>query len=103
MPNDKVINYVKRVMYLSDYAKEIRLSNIFRLLKRQYRNATENSMNLTEQYAFKTAVMEFLKNELTFTVIFEGVMFYAVYENLVTKQISLAELTVRTQEGIYKK
>lgn len=96
VPNDKVINYVKRVMYLSDYAKEIRLSNIFRLLKRQYRNATENSMNLTEQYAFKTAVMEFLKNELTFTVIFEGVMFYAVYENLVTKQISLAELTVMT-------
>lgn len=33
VPNDKVINYVKRVMYLSDYAKEIRLSNIFRLLK----------------------------------------------------------------------
>lgn len=96
VPNDKVINYVKRVMYLSDYAKEIRLSNIFRLLKRQYRNATENSMNLTEQYAFKTAVMEFLKNEFTFTVIFEGVMFYAVYENLVTKQISLAELTIMT-------
>lgn len=96
VPNDKVINYVKRVMYLSDYAKEIRLSNIFRLLKRQYQKATECSMNLADKYAFKTAAMEFLKNELTFTVIFEGVMFYAVYENLVTKQISLAELTVMT-------
>lgn len=96
VPNDKVINYVKRVMYLSDYAKEIRLSNIFRLLKRQYHNATEDSINLADKYAFKTAAMEFLKNEFTFTVIFEGVMFYAVYENLVTKQISLAELTVMT-------
>ncbi len=96
VPNDKVINYVKRVMYLSDYAKEIRLSNIFRLLKRQYQNATECSMNLADKYAFKTAAMEFIKNELTFTVIFEGVMFYAAYENLVTKQISLAGLTVMT-------
>lgn len=96
VPNDKVINYVNRIMYLADYAKEIRLSNVFRLLKKQYRNATESSMNLADEYAFKTAVMEFLKNELTFTIIFEGVMFYAVYENLVTKQISLAELTVMT-------
>lgn len=96
VPNDKVINYVKRVMYLSDYAKEIRLSNIFRLLKRQYQKATECSMNLADKYAFKTAVMEFIKSELTFTVIFEGVMFYAVYENIVTKQISLAGLTVMT-------
>lgn len=94
--NDKVINYVKRVMYLSDYTKELRLSNIFRLLKWQHQEATKRSMELADRYAFKTAVMEFLKNELTFTVIFEGVMFYAVYENLVTKQISLAELTVMT-------
>ena len=48
---------------------------------------------LVERYQ---AAMEFIKNELTFTVIFEGVMFYAVYENLVTKQISLAGLTVMT-------
>lgn len=95
-PNDKVIHYVNRMMYLSDYAKEIRLSNVFRLLTRQYQDATGRSMDLADKYAFKTAVMEFLKNLFTFTVIFEGVLFYAVYENLVTKQISLAELTVMT-------
>lgn len=94
--NDKVINYVNRIMYLSDYAKEIRLSNVFRLLTRQYQDATKRNMDLADKYAFKTAVMEFLKNEFTFTVIFEGVMLFAIYENLVTKQISLAELTVMT-------
>lgn len=40
--------------------------------------------------------MEFLKNVFTFSVIFEGVMLYAVYENLVTGKLSLAELTVMT-------
>ncbi len=95
-PYDKVINYVNRVMYLVDYAKEIRLSNVFRLLTRQYKDATKGSMDLADKYAFKTAVMEFLKNEFTFTIIFEGVLFYAVYENIVTKRIALAELTVMT-------
>lgn len=96
VPNDKVINYVNRVMYLVDYAKEIRLSKVFCLLSKQYKNATKNSMDLVEKYAFKTAVMEFLKNVFTFVVIFEGVMLYAIYENLVTERISLAELTVMT-------
>lgn len=95
-PNDKVINYVNRIMYLADYAKEIRLSNVFRLLTRQYQDATKGSMDLADKYAFKTAAMEFLKNEFTFTVIFEGVLFYAIYENIVAKRISLAELTVMT-------
>lgn len=96
VPNDKVINYVNRIMYLSDYAKEIRLSNVFRLLTRQYQDATKRSMELADRYAFRTGVMEFLKNVFTFSVIFEGVMLYAVYENLVTKYLSLAELTVMT-------
>jgi len=96
VPNDKVINYVNRVMYLVDYAKEIRLSRVFCLLSKQYKNATKNSMELVDKYAFKTATMEFLKNVFTFVVIFEGVMLYAIYENLVTERISLAELTVMT-------
>lgn len=96
VPNDKVINYVNRIMYLSDYAKEIRLSNVFRLLTRQYQDATKRSMELADRYAFRTGVMELLKNVFTFSVIFEGVMLYAVYENLVTKHLSLAELTVMT-------
>ena len=94
--NDKVINYVNRIMYLSDYAKEIRLSNVFCLLKKQYKDATKRNMDLADKYAFKTAIMEFLKNEFTFTVIFEGVLLFAIYENIVVQRISLAELTVMT-------
>lgn len=38
--------------------------------------------------------MSFWKNIFTFTAIFEGVLLYAVYRNLVTGSISLAQLTV---------
>lgn len=93
-PDDKVLNYVNRVMYLPDYAKEIRLSNVFALLRQQYHNATQHKVLTAMKYAFINAGLGFLKITFTFTVIFEGVLLYAVYRNLVTGSVSLAQLTV---------
>jgi ATP-binding cassette, subfamily B, bacterial len=94
VPNDKVMNYVNRVMYLPDYAKEIRLSKVFRLLKYQYQEATDRTVKIAGKYAFKIAWTNLFRLIFTFTVIFEGILLYAVYENLVRGTISLAELTV---------
>ncbi len=94
IPNSKVMNYVNRVMYLPDYAKEIRLSNVFELLKNQYDEATRGSVDIARKYAFRLASANFWRITFTFTVMFEGVLLYAIYGNLVTGTISLAELTV---------
>lgn len=93
-PNDKVLNYVNRTMYLPDYAKEIRLFQIFRLLKKQYHDATQDNVRVAKKYAFANAFLNFWKITFTFTAIFEGVLFYAIYRHLVTGSISLAQLTV---------
>lgn len=95
-PNDKVMNYVNRVMYLPDYAKEIRMSKVFNLLRHQYDEATDSNVKVAEKYAFRMAGMNLLRLIFTFTVIFEGVLLFAVYENIVKGTVSLAELTVMT-------
>lgn len=95
-PNEKVLNYVSRMMYLPDGAKEIRLSDVFSLMRKQYRDATENNVNIAVKYAFKNAFANFWRITFTFTVIFEGVLLYAIYRNLVSKSITLAELTIMT-------
>jgi len=95
-PNDKVLNYVSRMMYLPDGAKEIRLSNVFSLMKKQYREATDRNVKVAVKYAFPSANMNFWRITFTFTVIFEGVLLYAIYRNRVTGSISLAELTIMT-------
>ncbi len=92
--NEKVMNYVNRVMYLSDYAKEIRLSNVFKLLRRQYDDATDENVRIAKKYGPRIVGINFLRLMFTFTIIFEGVLFFAVYENIVKGAISLAELTV---------
>ena len=95
-PNEKVLNYVSRMMYLPDGAKEIRLSNVFALLRKQYGEATVNNVKVADKYAFRNAHMNFWRITFTFTVIFEGVLLYAIYRNRVSGSISLAELTIMT-------
>ena len=93
-PKDKVLNYVNRVLYLPDYAKEIRLSEVFRLLKRQYNEATDEKSDLAGKYAWRIGSMNVLWHFFTFTVMFEGVLLFAIYKNLVIGSMSLADLTV---------
>ena len=93
---NKVMNYVSRAMYLPDYAKEMRLFGVYNLLKKQYTDATDRNVDIASKYAFKNAFVNFWKITFTFSVIFEGILFYAIYRNLVTKSIALAELTIMT-------
>jgi len=96
VPNDKVLNYVGRMMYLPDGAKEIRLSQVFELMRKQYAEATDRNVRVSIKYAFANCSLSFLRITFTFTVIFEGVMFYAIYRNRVSGTISLAQLTIMT-------
>lgn len=96
VPNDKVLNYVSRMMYLPDGAKEIRLSQVFELMRKQYSEATDRNIKISVKYAFANCTLSFLRITFTFTVIFEGVMFYAIYRNRVSGTISLAQLTIMT-------
>ena len=95
-PNEKVLNYVSRMMYLPDGAKEIRLSDVFSLMKKQYHDATDKNVKVAVKYAFKCASLDFWRITFTFTVIFEGVLLYAIYRKQVTGSITLAQLTIMT-------
>ncbi len=93
---NKTMNYVSRAMYLPDYAKEMRLFHVYDLLKKQYTDATDRNVEAAARHAFPNAFVNFWKITFTFSVIFEGVLFYAIYRNLVTKSITLADLTIMT-------
>lgn len=95
-PNDKVLNYVNRTMYLPDYAKELRLFKVFNLLRGQYRKATKNNVDVASKYAFRNAHLNFWRITFTFSIIFEGMMVYGIYLFAVKHSITLAELTVMT-------
>ncbi len=96
VPHNKVHNYVNRMMYLPDGAKEMRLSNVFELLRGQYKKATKKNVDAAKKYAFANCTLSFWRITFTFTIIFEGVLLYAIYRVLVSHTITLAQLTIMT-------
>jgi len=95
-PYNRRTDYVNRVMYLADYAKEIRLSNIFRVLRRMYDDATEQKIKVVTKHKLGVMIFEFFRFYFTYIIIFEGLLLYGGYCALVTKTISLADITVLT-------
>ena len=95
-PHNRRIAYINRVMYLPEYAKEMRLTDVFTLMRRQYREAIEGLANVTKKYTIKAAILHWLYVMFTFTFIFEGLLIYGAYRTLVSNTMSLAELSVIT-------
>ncbi len=94
IPNERVFKYVNRVMYLAEYAKEMRLSNVYSLIKEKYNEAIKKTISIVDKYGTKSIIMEVLKVVFTFSVIFEGVLLYGTYRAIVVKSISLSDLAV---------
>ncbi len=95
-PHNRKIAYVNRVMYLTDYAKEVRLTDAFALMKRHYREAIAGVVEVTKKYTAKAMVYHWFRVMFTFTFIFEGLLIYGAYRTLVSETMSLAQLAVIT-------
>ncbi len=94
VPWQRRMDYVNRTFYLSDYAKEFRMSNIFRVLRRLYDEGYSGVLRKIDEYKKQRVTLSFVRNIFTFVVIFQGVIFYSLYRVLVTKSMGLSGFTV---------
>lgn len=88
------ISYINRVFYMREYAKEIRLSNVYRLLQKKYREAMDGIRCVTRKHTMKGVLLHWIKSILTFSVIFEGTILYGAYKTLVVHSMDLSELAI---------
>ena len=94
IPNERVSQYVNRVMYLAEYAKEMRLSNVYKLIMEKYKTSVDSTVNIASKYAPKIIPQFILKDVITFSMIFEGVLLYGSYKAIIVKSISLSQMAV---------
>lgn len=90
----RIADYVNRVVHLSDYAKELRLTSVFRLMKKKHRESQQGITGVIDKYAVRSILNGWGYLYFTFTIMFEGVLFYGAYRALVSKTMSLAEFSV---------
>lgn len=93
-PYNRKAEYINRVMHLSDYAKEIRLTNVFKLMMRKYEEAVQGKISVVNEYALKAIFANWFHQMFTFTIIYEGVLLYGAYKTIVTKSMLLSEFAI---------
>lgn len=94
VPFLRKMNYVNRIIYLSHYAKEIRLSNIFSVLRKSYTEGYDGIISIIHKYRVKAGVISFFKIFMTFTLLFQGVLLYGAYLAIVHQSISISSFIV---------
>ena len=98
VPYDRKLSYVNRVMYLKEYAKEFRLSNVFHVVEDQYGEATEGKSGVWKKYFKRAFPLGMLQYFFSYMVIFEGILLYGAYQALVpaAPTISFSQMAVLT-------
>ncbi len=94
--NNRIIDYVMRVLHLQQFAKEIRLTDIYPLMQHKHGNAVDGVCSTHDKYAAKAGTVYWIKVMFTFTFTFEGILAYCSWRALVGGAIDLAEMTIMT-------
>lgn len=90
----RMIDYVNRTIHLGEYAKEIRMTNVFRLLENQYHKAIRSMHRVIGRYSLGNIVLMWLFQYFTFTLLQEGAVIYAGYRVLVSGTMVFAQMAV---------
>ena len=87
-------DYVRRVFYMQKYAKELRLTNIYRVLFRQMDESLRDIGRAIRQYGFKLALCESARNETVEVLVYVGSILWTSFRVLTAKTMPLGDALV---------
>lgn len=90
----RIADYVNRTIHLADYAKEMRLTNVFSLLRQQYERSVHATHQVIDRYAVGNMFFFWCFQYFTFTLLYNGAVMYAGYRTLVCAGMALADFAV---------
>ena len=93
-PIDRKIAYVQRTYYLADYAKEMRLTGIWRRTLEQQKEAWLAYRKLIADYGFIKGACRFILNFGVDVFTVYGAMIYAAYRTLVSGSMLLGDCII---------
>ncbi len=93
IPSRRRMDYVNRVVFFRKYAGEMRLTNVFQVIKEIYEKAVQESIEVSRKHAFKRGFYQVLQFVLSLVIGFEGMWVCAVIL-AIREKITLGELAV---------
>lgn len=92
-PN-RMKDYVNRATYTSNYAKELRTTNIFKVLSTNFSNASAELVDNTKLYGIKIGLLRYALSLCNFTIPFFASSIYALYRISVSQTMDIGTYAV---------
>lgn len=93
-PFERQKDYTKRTVLLKDFAKEIKTTNIFKVVNRRFREAIDTNIKLIKKYGWKIAVLEMFSDFFGEVIPIAGGFGYGCYRLIVRKDIPISDFSV---------
>ncbi len=86
--------YVKRTVFLREFAKDMRTSGIFGVMHKRYENAVESNRAIIKKYGKKMAVLEVLSGLFGTSLPVVITYIYAAYRFAIKRNLSISNFSV---------
>jgi len=93
-PFERQKDYTKRTVLLKDFAKEIKTTNIFEVVKRRFAQAIDGNIAVIKKYGWRVAVLEMLSDFFGEVIPVAGGFGYGCYRLIVLENIGVSDFSV---------
>ena len=93
-PYERQKDYTKRTILLKDFAKEIKTTGIFEVVKTRFNNAIEKNIGVIKQYGWKIALLEAVADFFGEIIPVCGGFGYGCYRLIVLQNLQIADFSV---------
>lgn len=93
-PHKRSKDYVKRTVYLREYAKDMRTSNIFEVMHARFKTAIDNNREIIKKYGWKIAFLETMSGFFGKALPVAVTYIYASFRFVVKGDLAVSDFSV---------
>lgn len=93
-PFERQKDYTRRTVLLKDFAKEIKTTDIFTVVKRRFKQAIDDNMRVIKKYGWRIAVLEALSDFFGEVIPVGGGFGYGCYRLIVLENLAISDFSV---------
>ena len=93
-PYERQKDYTRRTILLKDFAKEIKTTGIFDVVKKRFKNAVDKNLEIIKKYGIKTAIYENYTDIFGEFIPIAGGFGYGCYRLIVLENLAISDFSV---------
>lgn len=92
--NNRIKAYTQRTVFLKDFSKDMRTSNIFGVIKKRFDSAVKSNMEILRSYGIKLFIYSMVSSIFGEFIPIVGTYAFAGYQFIVTKSLAVSGFSV---------